>query len=84
MFGEISIQAIINDLSKTESLRTLINTFYGCWLVSVFYLSERRMNMKKEKPKKQPQELTEREIKEFMGQNMQRLKRVKGGAYKRK
>lgn len=40
--------------------------------------------MKKEKPKKQPQELTEREIKELMGQNMQRLKRAKGGAYKRK
>ncbi|MEW4192200.1 hypothetical protein Q0N41_00715 [Bacillus altitudinis] len=40
--------------------------------------------MKKDKPKKRPQELTEREIKELMGQNMQRLKRVKGGAYKRK
>ncbi|WP_260984116.1 hypothetical protein [Bacillus pumilus] len=40
--------------------------------------------MKKEKPKKQPQELTEREIRELMGQNMQRLKRSKGGAYKRK
>ncbi|WP_268908516.1 hypothetical protein [Bacillus altitudinis] len=40
--------------------------------------------MKKEKPKKQPRELTEREIKELMGQNMQRLRRAKGGAYKRK
>lgn len=35
--------------------------------------------MKKDKPKKRPQELTEREIKELMGQNMQRLKRVKAG-----
>ncbi|MGG0610962.1 MULTISPECIES: hypothetical protein [Bacillus] len=40
--------------------------------------------MKKDKPKKRPQELTEREIKELMGQNMQRLKRVKGGAMRRK
>ncbi|WP_284042478.1 hypothetical protein [Bacillus altitudinis] len=40
--------------------------------------------MKKEKPKKQPQKLTEREIRELMGQNMQRLKRAKGGSYKRK
>ncbi|MGM0971119.1 MAG: hypothetical protein ACQEWR_21420 [Bacillota bacterium] len=40
--------------------------------------------MKKEKPKKRPQELTEREIKELMGQNMQRLKRAKGGAMRRK
>ncbi|MEK5265573.1 hypothetical protein [Bacillus sp. FSL R7-0166] len=40
--------------------------------------------MKKEKAKKRPQELTEREIKELMGQNMQRLKRAKGGAMRRK
>ncbi|MEC1143314.1 MULTISPECIES: hypothetical protein [Bacillus] len=40
--------------------------------------------MKKEKPKKRPQELTEREIRELMGQNMQRLKRAKGGAMRRK
>lgn len=40
--------------------------------------------MKKEKPKKRPQELTEREIKELMGQNMQHLKRAKGGAMRRK
>ncbi|MCY1096765.1 hypothetical protein [Bacillus safensis] len=40
--------------------------------------------MKKDKPKKQPQELTEREIRELMGQNMQRLKRAKGGAMRRK
>ncbi|WP_262982629.1 hypothetical protein [Bacillus sp. LLTC93] len=40
--------------------------------------------MKKEKPKKRPQELTEREIKELMGQNMQRLKRANGGAMRRK
>ena len=40
--------------------------------------------MKKEKPKKQPQKLTEREIRELMGQNIQRLRRAKGGAYKRK
>ncbi|MEK4318313.1 MULTISPECIES: hypothetical protein [Bacillus] len=40
--------------------------------------------MRKEKPKKQSQELTEREIRELMGQNMQRLRRAKGGAYKRK
>ncbi|MGS0905818.1 hypothetical protein ACVA6F_16560 [Bacillus altitudinis] len=40
--------------------------------------------MKKEKPKKQPQKLTEREIKELMGQNMQRLRRAKGGAMRRK
>ncbi|MEK5366794.1 hypothetical protein NSS76_13140 [Bacillus sp. FSL R5-0654] len=40
--------------------------------------------MKKEKPKKQSQELTEREIRELMGQNMQRLKRAKGGAMRRK
>ncbi|WP_268753107.1 hypothetical protein [Bacillus altitudinis] len=40
--------------------------------------------MKNEKPKKQPQKLTEREIKELMGQNMQRLKRAKGGAMRRK
>ncbi|MFM2573783.1 hypothetical protein [Bacillus safensis] len=40
--------------------------------------------MKKEKPEKRPQELTEREIRELMGQNMQRLKRAKGGAMRRK
>ncbi|WP_342467508.1 hypothetical protein [Bacillus sp. FSL W8-0629] len=40
--------------------------------------------MKKDKPKKQPQELTEREIRELMGQNMQRLRRAKGGAMRRK
>lgn len=40
--------------------------------------------MKKDKPKKRPQELTEREIRELMGQNMQRLKRAKGGAMRRK
>ncbi|MFP7293509.1 hypothetical protein [Bacillus safensis] len=40
--------------------------------------------MKKEKPKKQPRELTEREIRELMGQNMQRLRRAKGGAMRRK
>ncbi|MEZ7511155.1 hypothetical protein [Bacillus pumilus] len=40
--------------------------------------------MKKEKPKKRPRELTEREIKELMGQNMQRLRRAKGGAMRRK
>ncbi|MEK5498169.1 hypothetical protein [Bacillus sp. FSL M8-0077] len=40
--------------------------------------------MKKEKSKKRPQELTEREIRELMGQNMQRLKRAKGGAMRRK
>lgn len=40
--------------------------------------------MKKEKPKKRPQELTEREIRELMGQNMQRLRRAKGGAMRRK
>lgn len=40
--------------------------------------------MKKDKPKKRPQELTEREIKELMGQNMQRLRRAKGGAMRRK
>ncbi|OLP66054.1 hypothetical protein BACPU_11410 [Bacillus pumilus] len=40
--------------------------------------------MKKDKPKKRPQELTEREIRELMGQNMQRLKRAKGGALRRK
>ncbi|MEC1010669.1 hypothetical protein P9B39_10425 [Bacillus altitudinis] len=40
--------------------------------------------MRKEKPKKQSQELTEREIRELVEQNMQRLRRAKGGAYKRK
>ncbi|MEK5328705.1 hypothetical protein [Bacillus sp. FSL W8-0006] len=40
--------------------------------------------MKKDKPKKRPQELTEREIRELMGQNMQRLRRAKGGAMRRK
>ncbi|WP_353856730.1 hypothetical protein [Bacillus sp. Bos-x628] len=40
--------------------------------------------MKKEKPKKNTQKLTDREIRELMGQNMQRLKRAKGGAFKRK
>ncbi|WP_267884147.1 hypothetical protein [Bacillus altitudinis] len=40
--------------------------------------------MKKEKPKKQPQKLTDRDLRELMGQNMQRLKRATGGAYKRK
>lgn len=40
--------------------------------------------MKKEKPKKQPQKLTDRDLRELMGQNMQRLRRTKGGAYKRK
>lgn len=71
-------------MSKTESLRTLINTFLGCWLVSVFYLSERRMNMKKEKPKENTQKLTDRDSRELMGQNMQRLKRSKGGVMRRK
>ncbi|WP_395893975.1 hypothetical protein ACH2FV_13070 [Bacillus safensis subsp. safensis] len=40
--------------------------------------------MKKEKPKKRPRELTEKEIRELMGQNMQRLRRAKGGAMRRK
>ena len=40
--------------------------------------------MKKEKPKKQPQKLTDRDLRELMGQNTQRLRRAKGGAYKRK
>ncbi|MGD6977769.1 hypothetical protein [Bacillus altitudinis] len=40
--------------------------------------------MKKDKPKKRPQELTEKEIRELMGQNMQRLRRAKGGAMRRK
>lgn len=73
-----------NSTSKTESLRTLINTFYGCWLVSVFYLSERSSTMNKEKPQKNKQKLTDRDLRELMGQNMQRLKRAKGGAMRRK
>ncbi|MDI6560024.1 MULTISPECIES: hypothetical protein [Bacillus] len=40
--------------------------------------------MKKEKPKKNTQKLTDRDLRKLMGQNMQRLRRVKGGAYKRK
>ncbi|WP_435246680.1 hypothetical protein [Streptomyces sp. NRRL F-5630] len=40
--------------------------------------------MKKEKPKKNTQKLTDRDLRDLMGQNMQRLKRAKGGAYKRK
>ncbi|MGE1211126.1 hypothetical protein [Bacillus sp. FSL K6-0923] len=40
--------------------------------------------MKKDKPKKNTQKLTDRDLGELMGQNMQRLKRTKGGAYKRK
>ncbi|WGD97075.1 hypothetical protein [Bacillus safensis] len=40
--------------------------------------------MKKKKPKKNTQKLTDRDLRELMGQNMQQLKRAKGGAYNRK
>ncbi|WP_260564544.1 hypothetical protein [Bacillus pumilus] len=40
--------------------------------------------MKKDKPKKNTQKLTDIDLRELMGQNMQRLRRAKGGAYKRK
>ncbi|SPR92839.1 hypothetical protein [Bacillus altitudinis] len=35
--------------------------------------------MKKEKPKKNTQKLTDRDLRELMGQNMQLLKRAKAG-----
>ncbi|WP_342502876.1 hypothetical protein [Bacillus sp. FSL K6-1000] len=40
--------------------------------------------MKKEKPKENTQKLTDRDSRELMGQNMQRLKRSKGGVMRRK
>ncbi|BAT49688.1 phage protein [Bacillus altitudinis] len=40
--------------------------------------------MKKEKPKKNMQKLTKRDLRELMWQNMQRLKRAKGGAMRKK
>ncbi|WP_302183030.1 hypothetical protein [Bacillus nakamurai] len=42
------------------------------------------MKKVEKKPKKSTQELTGRELRELMGQNMQRLKRGRGGAFKRK
>ncbi|WP_301183847.1 hypothetical protein [Bacillus sp. JNUCC-24] len=40
--------------------------------------------MKKGKIKKQLQKLTDRDLRELIGQNMQRLKRAKDGAMSRK
>ncbi|ATX83188.1 MULTISPECIES: hypothetical protein [Bacillus] len=42
------------------------------------------MKQKKKKPNKNTQERSERFWRQMMGQDMQRLKRGKGGAFKRK
>lgn len=72
--------------SKTESLRTLIIAQNHCALIGVRFLFERRddMKQKKKKPNKNAQERSERFWRQMMGQDMQRLKRGKGGAFKRK
>ena len=72
--------------SKTESLRTLIIAQNHCALIGVRFLFERRddMKQKKKKPNKNTQERSERFWQQMMGQDMQRLKRGKGGAFKRK
>jgi hypothetical protein len=73
-------------MSKTESLRTLIIAQNHCALIGVRFLFERRddMKQKKKKPNKNAQERSERFWRQMMGQDMQRLKRGKGGAFKRK